>query len=330
LAEIGRIPDVEAASVDGCTPLGTGCANSTLYVAGRPLPAPNEAPGVLRHYVGPDHFRALAVPLMRGRVFTTADRAGSPRVAIINELAARRFFAGEDPIGKRVWFGGGSTFDRPDSAAEIVGIVGDVAHQALDERPIQPDFYTPYLQFTYASRAVLVRARTGDPAQLVPALRRAVRNVDPDLALYDVRTMEQRIGESWARRELHTTLLAGFAAVAILLSAMGIYAIVAHSIAQRTREVGIRVALGATMSDVVGLLVREGMAFPAIGLAVGVGAALLLTRALSAFLYGVAPTEPAVYVTVTLLLAFVAILACYLPARRVLRIDPLVALKTDA
>jgi len=263
-------------------------------------------------------------------VFTAADRAGSPRVAIINQLAARRFFAGEDPIGKRVWFGGGSTFDRPDSAAEIVGIVGDVAHQALDERPVQPDFYTPYLQFTYASRAVLVRARAGDPARLVPALRRAVRNADPDLALYDVRTMEQRIGESWARRRLHTTLLAGFAAVAILLAAMGIYAIVAHSIAQRTREVGIRVALGATMADVVGLLVREGMAFPLLGLAVGVGAALLLTRALAALLYGVAATEPVVYVTVTLMLAFVAVVACYLPARRVLRIDPLAALKTDA
>ena len=330
LAEIARLPEVEAASVDGCTPLGTGCANSTLYVVGRPLPAPNEAPGVLRHYVGPDHFRALGVPLIRGRVFTPADRAGRPRVAIINQLAARRFFAGEDPIGQRVWFGGGSTFDRPDSAAEIVGIVGDVAHQALDERPVQPDFYTSYLQFTYASRAVLVRARAGDPARLVPALRRAVRNADPDLALYDVRTMAERIGESWARRRLHTILLAGFAAVAILLSAMGIYAIVAHSIALRTREVGIRVALGATMSDVVGLLVREGMAFPAIGLAVGVAGALLLTRALSALLYGVAPTEPAVYVAVTVLLAFVALVACYLPARRVLRIDPLVALKSDA
>ena len=328
LAEIARIPGVEAATVDGCTPLGTGCANSTLYVAGRPLPAPNEAPGVLRHYVGPDHFRTLGVRLIRGRVFTSADRAGRTRVAIINELAARRFFPNEDPIGRRVWFGGGSTFDRPDSAAEIIGIVGDMAYQALDERPVQPDFFTSYLQFTYASRAVLVRAKGRDPSQLVPALRRAVRLADPDLALYDVRTMEQRIGESWARRRLHTLLLGGFAAVAILLAAMGIYAIVAHSIAQRTREVGIRIALGATVPDVVALLVREGMAFPIAGLVVGIGAALLLTRALGAMLYGVAPTDPAVFATVTLLLAVVALAACYLPARRVIRLDPLAALKS--
>src|SRR5207253_86450 len=137
------VPGVEAASVDGCTPLATGCANSTLRVVGRPDPRPSEAPGVLRHYIAPDHFRVLRVPLLRGRLFTLGDRAGSPRVAIINQTAARRFWPNEDPIGQRVWFGGGSSFDRPDSSAEIVGIVGDVAYQQLDSRPFQPDFYTP-------------------------------------------------------------------------------------------------------------------------------------------------------------------------------------------
>ena len=330
LTEIERTPGVVAATVDGCTPVSTGCAYSTLYVMGRPVPAPNDAPGVLRHYVGPDHFRALGVPIIRGRVFTASDRAGSPRVAVINELAARRFFAGEDPIGKRVWFGGGSNFDRPDSAAEIVGIVGDVAYQSLDERPMQPDFYTPYRQFTYASRAVLVRVRDADPARIVPALRRAVRAADPELALYEVRTMEQRLGESWARRQLYTNLLGGFAAVAIILAAMGIYAVVAHSVAQRTREVGIRIALGASHPDVVALLVREGMALPLVGFAAGIGASLLLTRALASMLYGVTATEPIVFAAVTLLLAIVALAACYLPARRAISIDPLIALKGEA
>jgi putative ABC transport system permease protein len=173
-----------------------------------------------------------------------------------------------------------------------------------------------------------VRARGTDPSQLVPALRRAVRTADPDLTLYDVRTMEQRIGETWAQRRLHTLLLSGFAAVAILLAAMGIYAIVAHSITLRTREVGIRIALGATIPDVVALLVREGMAFPLAGLIAGIGAALLLTRALGAMLYGVKPTEPVVFAAMTLVLAVVALAACYLPARRVIRIDPLAALKS--
>ena len=329
LEEIARVPGVVAATVDGCAPVGTGCANSTLYVIGRSQPTPEDAPPVLRHYVGPDHFRTLGVPLIRGRVFTSQDRAGSPRVAIINALAARRFFPDEDPIGKRVWFGGGSTFDRPDSAAEIVGIVGDVAYQALDTRPIQPDFYTPYRQFTYASRMVLVRT-PGDPAAIVPALRRAVRNADPDLPLYDVQTMEHRMGESWAKRRFDTLLLAAFGAAAIVLAAMGIYAVVAHSVAQRTREIGIRVALGAALADVVALVVREGMSLPIVGLVAGVGVSLMLARTLRSMLYGVSETSPVVFAAVTLLLGAVALVACYLPARRVVHVDPLVALKTDA
>jgi putative ABC transport system permease protein len=329
LAEIARVPGVVAATVDGCAPVGTGCANSTLYVIGRPEPAPDDAPGVLRHYVAPDHFKTLGVPLVRGRLFTPQDRAGRARVAIINSLAARRFFANEDPIGKRVWFGGGSNFDRPDSAAEIVGIVGDVAYQSPDMHRMQPDFYTPYLQFTYASRMVLVRA-AADPAALVPALRRAVRNADADLPLYDVRTMDQRIGDTWAKRRFDTLLLAAFALVAILLAAMGIYAVVAHSVAQRTREIGIRVALGATIPDVVALVIREGMTLPLAGLAVGIIASLTLTRALRSMLYGVSETSPVVFGVVTMLLGAVAFVACYLPARRVVRVDPLIALKTDA
>src|SRR3954470_11803210 len=185
LSEIGRVPGVIAATVDGCTPVSTGCANSTLYVVGRPQPRPEDAPPVLRHYVAPEHFRTLGVPLLRGRTFDASDRGGRQRVAIINRLAATRFFPNENPIGKRVWFGGGSSFDRPDSAAEIVGIVGDVAYQSLDERPMQPDFYTPYAQFTYAALAVIVRS-LGDPAALAPAIRAAVARAAPGVALREV------------------------------------------------------------------------------------------------------------------------------------------------
>ncbi|HKW46306.1 MAG TPA: ABC transporter permease [Gemmatimonadaceae bacterium] len=327
LTEIERVPGVAAATVDGCTPVSTGCANTTLYVSGRPQPRPQDAPPVLRHYVAPEHFATLGIPLLRGRIFTDDDRAGSRRVAIINRLAADRFFPNEDPIGKRVWFGGGSNFDRPDSAAEIVGIVGNVAYQSLDERPVQPDFYTSYRQFTYATRVVMVRS-LGDPAALVPAMRRAVRRVNPGLALYEVRTMDGVIGDASAGRRFDTVLLSAFAVVAVALAAMGIYGVVAHSVAQRTREVGIRIALGATARDVIALVVREGMALPTIGLIIGVLASAAFTRVLRSALYGVSSTNPLVYGVLGLTLACVGILACYVPARRAARVDPLVALNT--
>ena len=327
LREIEAVPGVVAASVDGCTPVSTGCANSTLYVIGRPQPRPQDAPPVLRHYVAPDHFRTLGVPLIRGRIFDAGDRAGRQRVAIINQLAAERFFPNEDPIGKRVWFGGGSNFDRPDSAAEIVGIVGDVAYQQLDERPMQPDFYTPYAQFTYAARVVLVRS-LGDPAALVPAIRGAVRRVEPNLALREVRTMPEQLSHASAGRRFDTMLLAAFASIALLLAGMGIYAVVAHTVMQRTREVGIRIALGATSRDVVAMVIREGMTIPAIGLAAGVAGSLALTRAMRAALYGVSATNPGVYILLTAVLAGCGIAACYFPARRAAKVDPVVALKT--
>ena len=326
LTEIKRVPGIVAATVDGCTPVSAGCASSTLYVVGRPQPRPEDAPPILRHYVAPEHFATLGIPLLRGRLFTNEDRADGHRVAIINRLAADRFFPNEDPIGKHVWFGGGSNFDRPDSAAEIIGIVGNVAYQSLDEKPIQPDFYTPYRQFTYATRAVLVRS-LGDPAALVPAMRWAVRRANPALALYEVRTMDGVMGDAAAGRRFDTILLSAFALVAMALAAMGIYAVVAHSVAQRTREVGIRVALGATARDVVTLVIREGMAVPAAGLLIGILASLGFTRVLRLALFGVSSTNPFVYAVLGLVLLSVGIVACYVPARRAARVDPLVALK---
>ena len=326
LAEISSVPGVRGVTVDGCTPVSTGCASSTLYVIGRAQPRPEDAPPVLRHYVAPGHFATLGIPVLRGRVFTAADRTGAKRVAIINHIAAQRFFPNEDPIGKRVWFGGGSNFDRPDSAAEIAGIVGDVAYQSLDERPMQPDFYTPYPQFTYAARAVMVRT-LGDPASYVPAIRRAVRRAEPTLSLYEVRTMEDHLGDASAGRRFDTLLLSGFALVALLLAALGIYAVVDYSVAQRTREVGIRVALGATTPDVVRLVVREGLTLPALGLAAGVAASLALTRVMQSALYDVSATNPLVYGGVVVLLGTLAAVACYAPARRAARVDPLVALR---
>jgi putative ABC transport system permease protein len=328
LDEIHRLPDVVAASVDGCAPVGTGCASTTLYVMGRPQPAPGEAPGVLRHYVGPNHFRSLSVPLIRGRIFDARDRAGGPHVVIINQVAARRFWPNEDPIGKRVWFGGGSTFDRPDSSAEIVGIVGDVAYQALDERPFQPDFYTPYTQFTYASRTVLVRTR-GEPNAVLPDIRAAIARVDPALALFEIRTMDDKIGDSWARLSYQTTILSVFAIIAVLLAATGIFAIVAHVINDRRREIGIRVALGASPVQVLTAVGETGARPATLGLVLGAACAGVVGRLLAAAVYGVRAFDPVVIGAVVVLLAIVIIAAAYVAARRALLVDPVESLRFE-
>jgi predicted permease len=327
LAEIERLPGVEAASVDGCAPVATGCANSTLYVVGRPAPKPEDAPPVLRHYVGPHHFAALGVPLFRGRVFSTADRAGAPRVAIIGQAAAKRFWPNEDPIGKRVWFGGGSNFDRPDSSAEIVGIVRDVAYQPLAEHPFQPDFYTPYAQFTYATRMVLIRTR-GDPNELVPAVRRAVRNADPNLALFEVRTMDDRLHDSWARLSYEMRLFGAFAAAALLLAGMGIFAVIAHSVGDRRREIGVRVALGATPLQVIVSAGRQGARPAMLGILVGMIAAIVAGRWLASLVYGVRAFDPPVLITVVLVSVATTLTATYLAAHRALEIEPVEAMRS--
>jgi putative ABC transport system permease protein len=329
LREIEQVSSVESASVDGCFPVATGCANSTLFVVGRPEPSRDAAPPVYRHYVAPSHFRVLHVPLIRGREFTSADRAGSNRVAIINETAAKRFWPNEDPLGKRVWFGGGSSFDRPDSSAEIVGIVGDVAYEHLDAHPFQADFYTPYAQFTYATRWVVVRTK-GDPLALVPALRRAVRRVDPTLALFDVKTMEERVNDSWARTSYQTRLLGAFAVAALLLAGTGIFAVVAHAVSERRREIGIRVALGATASQVVTTVGTHGARPAAIGLFIGLIAAMGIARMLASAVYGVGGLDPIVILSVVGTTTFVILGATLVASRRALTIAPAEALKSGS
>ena len=327
LDAIQRVPGVIAATVDGGAPV-SGSARSTLFIAGRPAPRPQDAPPVLRHYVGPDHFRVLGVPVLRGRTFDAGDVAGRPRVAIISESAARRFWPDEDPIGQRVWFGGGSSFSDSDSSAAIVGIVGDVVHEPLDAGRNRNDFYTPYAQFTYASRQVMVRM-AGDPMSALSEIRAAVRSVDPDLPLVEVRSLNELIGGSWSRQRFDALLLMSFALIALLLATTGIYAVVSYAVSQRTRELGIRSALGAQRSAIMRLVITEGMAFPLVGLTAGVVGAVALTHFLRAALYEVTPTDPVVFAATAGLLALAALLACVGPARRAIRQDPLIALRAE-
>lgn len=324
LEAIKAVPGVTAATVDGGAPV-SGSARSTLYIVGRES---DVAPPVLRHYIAPDHFHVLGVPLRRGRVFSEGDIAGRPRVAIISQSAALRFWPDQDPLGQRVWFGGGSNFNSPDRSAEIVGVVGDVVYEPLGVGENRADFYTPYAQFTYSSRMVMVRT-TGDPLSLVGSIRRAVSRVDPDLPLVEVQTLQQLVRTSWSRTRFDALFLGTFAALGALLAGAGIYAVAAFAVSQRIREMGIRMALGATPDSIVRLVVREGLMFPAVGLLSGGVASLMVTRVLRASLYQVAPGDLTVLGVMILALFTVALVACYLPARRATRVDPVRALKAE-
>ena len=327
LEAVARVPGVQSATVDGGGPV-SGTASSTLYVAGRPTPPPGQAPPVLRHYIGPDHFRTMGIPVRRGRVFTALDTAEARRVTVISETAARRFWPNQDPIGQRVWFGGGSNFDSPERSAEIVGVVADVVYAPLDRRPNRASFYTPYTQFTYASRMVFVRT-SSDPMSVVPGVRRAIAGVDPELAMRDVQPLSEVVSGSWARHRFDAVLFGGFGVLALLLAASGIFAVLSYAVQTRTREFGVRIALGADSARVVRDVLKEGMGFPIVGLLVGIGAALGTTRLLQSALYEVSPQEPRVFIGTALLLLITAAAACVIPAWRATRTDPIAALRAE-
>jgi putative ABC transport system permease protein len=318
LGRVEAVPGVQSATVSLCTPFSQ-CSTTSLFIEGRE--ADQSAGPVGRHYVGPDHFSTLGIPLLRGRVLADSDRDGQPRVAVINETAAQRFWPDEDPIGQRVWFSSGGGFASQDSPTEIVGVVADV----LYGRPggsIHPDFYTSYRQFTWSHTTVMVKAATGDPLALVPALRQAVLDVDPQLPIHDVRSLANRSAEVLAGQRFAAQALAVSGALGLLLATLGVYGIMAYSVAQRRREVGIRLALGSTPQDVLRVLMGQGAGLLAVGLLIGTVLALWLSRALPAFIAGVSGANAAMLAAVASLLAVVGLVACWLPARSATMVDP--------
>ncbi len=328
LEEVERIPAVEAASVDGCAPLTVQCASAPLYIVGRPWEKTTDAPTVLRHYVAPAHFKTLGVPVVRGRGIAASDRAGQPRVVVINEAAVQKFWPNENPIGQRVWFDGALAFGSPDSSAEIVGVVGNVTYRPLDENPIQPDFFTPYAQFTYPTRMLLIRTR-GDPLAVIPEVGRAVRRVDPTLALFDVKTMEDRARTSWSKQRFQTVLLGTIAAIALLLAVAGVYAVTSYFVASRAREIAVRMALGANDTQIVRASLAQTAQLGLAGAGGGVLGALAVSGVIRAMLYDTSPFDPAVFAGVTATLVMALLAASYLPARRALRVDPAKVLRNE-
>jgi predicted lysophospholipase L1 biosynthesis ABC-type transport system permease subunit len=240
----------------------------------------------------------------------------------------RRFWPNQNPIGARIWFGGGSRWNYPDSSVEVVGVVGDVPYQEGDERRQVPAVYTSYLQFTYATRTVMVRAN-GDPSTTIRAMRDAVKRVDPDLALYEVGQLTQQLGGAWAKQRFMSAVLASFAAIAVLLAATGVFGVVASLVSERTREIGIRMALGATPGEVGRLVIRQGMRLPILGLSVGMILAIPAAQTLRGLVYGVSPHDPRVFAVVVVVLAAVALAATFIPARRATRVDPRISMAAE-
>ena len=321
LDRVQKLPGVEAAGVVSHLPLSGNNTNSGIKIEGRSWPE-DETPLADDRLVSTDYFRSLRIPILKGRAFTEQDREGAPRVAIINESLARRFFPNVDPIGKRIdmnW--------KSSGWQEIVGVVGDVKHDGLD-LPSSPAIYVPFLQAPDAGMTLVVRSG-GDPLGLVQVIRDEVHHVDKNQPLSRVRTMEAVVAESVGPRRISMSLLSGFAALALFLAAIGIYGVIACSVTQRTHEIGIRMALGAGRGDVLRLVVGQGLKLVGMGVALGLIAAWPLARLLSGLLFKVSATDPWTFAAIPLLLAGVALCACYLPARRAARVDPLTALRFE-
>jgi putative ABC transport system permease protein len=327
LDRVEALPGVESAGAIEVAPVFSRGAFYSFLIEGVPVPSAEQrrenSSGF--HSVSPNYFDAMETTFLAGRRFNETDTLDSTGVVIINKAMAERFFPGESPLGHRISYG---VNDNSEPAwIEIVGVVGDVRHVGL-EAEVDAEAYVPYTQAPYRYMTVVVRAST-DPASLAGALRSQVQAIDPQQPVYDIKPMEEIIADSLARRRLNVLLVGLFAAVALVLAAIGIYGVMSYSVTERTREIGIRVALGARMSDVVRLVVGQGMAVAVIGIAAGLVAALFLTRLIESLLYKVSATDPVTYIAITLMVALVALAACYIPARRATRVDPMEALRYE-
>jgi len=317
------LPGVRDASVTSKMPLTGMSNNGDVWVEGRPKGPEFQGPLVEFSYVMPGYFHTLGVPSLEGRTFTSADGAGAPRVAVINETLARHFWPHESPLGKRF-----SQVDPP-QWVEVVGVVGDVRQSwSLADLPM-PEAYFPYAQWAEYSDLYLVIRSALDPASLVQPVRAQLLNLDPDLPAYHVETMEQIRAARAGAPLFRGVLMTLFALVALTLAATGIYGVMAYAVTERTHEIGVRMALGALPRDVLRMVVGQGTALTLVGVAAGLAGALALTRFLASFLYGVLPTDPGTFVAASLLLVGVATLACYIPARRATKVDPMVALRYE-
>jgi predicted permease len=320
LSRVRQMPGVESAGSTSVLPLSGSISWGSITIEGYTPASGQSSIQADGRTVGVGYFETMKIPLVSGRFFTEQDTKDSMKVAIIDEKMARQYWSDTDPIGKRFKWGG------PDWLV-VVGVVGGVKQYALDTDS-RVAFYMPHQQNLSGTMYVVVRT-TADPMSLAAAVTKEARAMDPNVPVYDVKTMEQLLSESLVRRRFAMLALGLFAVVAMILAAVGIYGVMSYSVAQRTREIGIRVALGAQTRDVVMLVVGQGMLLTVTGVGIGLTGAFILTRVMASLLFGVSATDPLTFAAIALLLAGVALLACYFPARRAMKVDPMVALRYE-
>jgi putative ABC transport system permease protein len=323
IERVRSLPGVEAAGTSHFLPLGRIIPATDFWRADRPVPPPGEQPGTEVLVVMPGYFAAMNIPLTRGRVFSEKDRQGAPLTVVVNQTLARSFYPGEDPIGKRLAIDWGPG----NPAHEIVGVVGDVHQQAMNEAP-KPGVFLSNLQLPSGPLNLVVRSRL-DPRRLAPAIEREIHSINRQIPISAVHTMDEYVSASVAAPRFHTILLTAFAGLALILAAVGIFGVISYSVAQRTRELGIRRALGADTGNLMRLVLSQGMRLAGAGIVIGGAAAMALTRLLQKLLYGVEPTDAVTFCEVALVLAIVSLVACYIPARRAARVNPTEALRME-
>ena len=315
---VSAIPGIIAVGAVGHLPL-RGDAGRSFAVEGKPDPGRGHRPGAHYSVACPNYFKALGVPVLAGREFTHQDTVRAPGVVILNQTMAQKFWPQENPVGKRILEG--------NSWLTVVGVVGDVRHWGLDNGSA-PQFFRPYTQAAWPVMSVVVRT-TSSPTSFTPAIKKAMGEVEPDRPVSEFETLQNIVQDSLGSRRFPTLLLSAFALLALLLAAVGIIGVVSYSVAQRTREIGIRMALGACAADVLTLMVSGSMTWVAVGVGMGIAGSLGLTRLLGTLLYEVKPSNPMVLGTVSLLLAGIGLLASYIPARRAAKVDPMIALRYE-
>jgi putative ABC transport system permease protein len=327
LPRLRALPGVRAADAVMALPLSGSNFNISFSIAGRPPVPPAQEPALEVRVATPGYFREMGIPLKRGRGFTDEDKPGTPQVVLLTESAAQKYFPNENPIGKTIRLGWGRGPGKPKAGGEVVGIVGDVKDAGLNE-PSAQQLYLPYRQWPTQSMSVVMKTTT-PPESLAAAVRQEVHAIDPNLPVSNIASLETIIAESISQPRFYMMLLAAFAAVALVLAAIGIFGVLSYAVSQRTREIGIRMALGAPGRTVVSLIVRQAMLLVVCGVAAGTVAALFLSQTMTKMLFGITPTDPATFAAVAIVLVGVALFASYLPARRATRVDPIVALRAE-
>ena len=323
LEHVGALPGVQAAGASNVLPLMDDFVLSFEVEDQPPLP-PGASQSTNFYSVSADYFKAMGIRLLQGRLLSERDTATSPHVAVINETLAAKIFPNDNPIGKRITFGRqGNNTDW----YEVVGVVGDVKHYGLDQ-PTPMQTYEPFTQQTCSSMALVVRT-TGDPSSLSTAIRSEVLQLDKEQPISNIRVLNRIVSTSVAQQRFSMLLLGIFAAVAMVLAGIGIYGVLSYAVSQRTHEIGIRMALGAGRRDVLRLVVGQGLLLALVGVAAGLGAAYGLTRLMASLLFGVSATDPLTFLVIALLLVVIALLACYIPARRAMKVDPMIALRYE-